>query len=289
MSNDYYAVLGISRKASQKEISQAYRRLARKYHPDLNKGNKEAESIFKQINEAHGVLSDTENRNSYDRFGENWQHADELHDRERQFRGNNSTWGFSNVGGDRNSIEDIINRFNKTKGNNARPRKIEKTINVTLLEAFNGTSRVITIGSAKSLNERKIEVTIPPGVDNGSKIHVQDKHTTNFYLVTKISPMEDYQRVGNDLHTKIDLDLLDAIFGIEVELNIIGERILFTVPPETQNGTSFRLSGKGMPLLKSPDKRGNMYISAHIRIPTELSKQEKELFLKLKSLRESKE
>ena len=289
MSNDYYSVLGISRKASQKEISQAYRRLARKYHPDLNKGNKEAESIFKQINEAHEVLSDTENRNSYDTFGNNWKHADELHNRERPFRGNNFTWGFNNVGGERNSIEDIINRFNKTNGNNAKPRKIEKTVNITLLEAFNGTSRVITIGNSNSLNERKIEVKIPPGVDNGSKIHVKDKHTNNFYLVTKISPMEDYERIGNDLHTKLDLDLLDAIFGIEVELNIIGERILFTVPPETQNGTSFRLSGKGMPLLKSPDKRGNMYISAHIRIPTELSKKEKELFLKLKSLRESKE
>ncbi|MQF99079.1 MAG: J domain-containing protein [SAR202 cluster bacterium] len=289
MNNDYYAVLGISRKASQKEISQAYRRLARKYHPDLNKGNKEAESIFKQINEANEVLSDTENRNNYDTFGENWKNADELHRRERPFQGNNFTWGFSNVGGNRNSIQDIINRFNKTKANNAKPRKIEKTINITLLEAFTGTSRVINIGDAESSNERKIEVKIPPGVDNGSKIHVQDKHTTNFYLVTKISKMEDYKRIGNDLHTKIDLDLLDAIFGIEIELNIIGERILFTVPPETQNGTSFRLSGKGMPLLKSPDKRGNMYLSAHIRIPTALSKEEKELFLKLKSLRESKE
>ena len=289
MNNDYYAVLGVSRKASQKEISQAYRRLARKYHPDLNKGNKEAESIFKQINEAHAVLSDTENRNSYDRFGANWKHSDELHNREKTFRGNNFTWGFNNAGGNLNSIEDIINRFNKPKANKARPKKIEKTINLTLLEAFNGTSRGITIGNSNSLNERKIEVKIPPGVDNGSKIHVKDKHTNNFYLVTKISPMEGYERIGNDLHTKLDLDLLDAIFGIEVELNIIGERILFTVPPETQNGTSFRLSGKGMPLLKSPDKRGNMYISAHIRIPTELSKKEKELFLKLKSLRESKE
>ena len=288
MNLDHYATLGINRKASQKEISQAYRRLARKYHPDLNKDDKQAESIFKKINEAHEVLSNMENRDNYDKFGENWKQADKFNNGTGNFVRNNFTWRVNKINRDEQTMEDIINQFTNPKTNRTK-RKIEKTINITLLEAFNGTSRVITFDAPGSLNERKIEVKIPPGVNDGSQIHVQDKNTSNFYLVTKITPLPNYKRNWNDLYTRIDLDLLDAIFGTEIEINTIGETILFTIPPSTQNGTSFRLTGKGMPLLKQPTKRGNMYISVDIKIPIDISQEEKELFLKLKSLRENKE
>ncbi|MDA0987898.1 MAG: DnaJ domain-containing protein [Chloroflexi bacterium] len=301
MARNYYDILGIKLDASEKEIRQAFRRLARKHHPDVNPGDKAAEAAFKEINEAHEVLSNPENRKKYDRFGENWKHADQFTQSNGGHGGGNFVWTNE---GDPSSrmgsphLDDILGDFmggrgfGRTATTSRRRVRLERAVEVTLEEAFAGTTRVVQMGNGLQGGGRRLEVKIPAGVDNGSRIRVRSEGTSSgedLYLVVSVLPHPRFERRGNDLYTKMNVPLVDAVLGGEVEVSTLTDKVLLKIPPETQNGRSFRLTGKGIPRLDSPQTRGSIFVAAQISIPSNLSEREKELFQELRSLSDNKE
>lgn len=300
MAKSYYDILGIKRDASEKEVRQAYRRLARKYHPDVNPGDKAAEAAFKEINEANEVLSDPETRKKYDRFGENWKNADQFARSNGGQRTGPFAWStegepFSGVGSSR--LDDVLGQFfggqgfGRTATSSRRRVRLEQAVEVTLEEAFAGTTRLIQMVDGLNGGGRRLEVKIPPGVDNGSRIRVQPESAIGdeLYLVVSVRPHARFERRGNDLHTRVNVPLVDAVLGGEVEVSTLTDRVLLKIPPETQNGRSFRLAGKGMPHLNAPQTRGSMYVEVQVSIPSHLSERERELFRELRAIRGSKE
>ena len=298
MARDYYETLGIDRGASDKEIRQAYRRLARQYHPDVNPGDKVAEAKFREINEANEVLSDPEKRKKYDRFGDNGKNADQLaQERQRQSTGP-FVWDFggqSPSGQRQSGFDDIVGDllggrgYGRTATSSRRRVHLEQPVEVTLDEAFVGTTRLIQIMDGLHGGGRRLEVKIPPGVDNGSRIRVRPDGASadeEFYLVVSVRPHERFERRRNDLHTQVSIPLVDVVLGGEIEVNTLKEKVFLKIPPETENGRSFRLSGKGMPSLSAPNNRGNLYVKVQVQVPRNLSEREKELFQELKAIRE---
>ena len=324
--NNYYDILGVSRDASESEIKRAYRRLARKHHPDVNPGDKAAEARFKKINEAYEVLSDKENRKKYDRFGDQWQYADQFDKAEwRQAPG----WDFSRSGGaasfnfgeaDFESLFEDLLRGTRTHtyARRAQPRRgrdIKSPIEVTLEEAHQGTTRTISLQSAEPcpacqgsgriqnvpcsschgagmINKvKRLEVKIPPGVDNGSQVRIPGKGQPGYagdngdlYLVISVKPHRLFKRHGNDLHVDLPVDLTTAMLGGEVQVPTIKGKLALKIPAETQNGRIFRLKGQGMPHLGN-SSRGDMLAKINVKLPDKLSPQEKELFRRLNELR----
>ena len=300
MAKDYYAILGTDLKASDKEVRQAYRRQARQHHPDVNAGDKDAESKFKEINEAYEVLSDPEKRKKYDRFGENWKYADQLSQGGPTGDGP-SIWDFgsgSPFGRGSGDFDDLLgdilgeHHFGRTTTSTRRRVRREHRVEVSLAEAFSGTTRVIQVAEAPRGGSRRLEVAIPSGVDTGSRIRVRSDGVNSedeLYLVISVKADPRFQRRGDDLYTHVDVPLLDAVLGGEVEVPTIKEKVALKIPPETQNGRSFRLSGKGMPRMNSPQTRGSMYVTLQVRIPSHLTERERELFLQLKALQGQRE
>lgn len=281
---DYYQVLGVNRNASAKEIKQAYRRLARKHHPDVNPGDKSAEAKFKEINEAYEVLSNPEKRRKYDQFGAQWQYADQFAKAGRQgqpFR-DFSRGGVTFEFGDLSDVFDSILRDSSFRQARARPKRrprLESPIEVSLEEAYHGTSRVVEIDG------RRLEVKIPPGVDNGSKIRIPGKEAGGeVYLVISVKPHQRFERKDDDLYVDVSLPLADAILGGEAEVPAIKGKLALKIPPETQNGKVFRLAGQGMPHLNKSGK-GDLLAKVHVVLPANLSQREKELFRELRALR----
>jgi curved DNA-binding protein len=298
MAKSYYDILGVKRDASEKEVRQSYRRLARKHHPDVNPGDKAAEAAFKEINEAHEVLSDPEKRQKYDRFGDNWKHADQFAQGHRGRGTGDLTWG---QGGEQffgRGAEDFLGEFlggrgfGRTTTRSRRRTRIEQAVEVTLEEAFNGATRTIQITDGLRGGNHRLEVKIPPGVDNGSRIRVRPEgagSVEEVYLVVSVQTNTQFERRGDNLYTKVDVPLVAAALGGEVEVPTLTDKVILTIPPETQNGRSFRLSGKGMPHLGSPQTRGSIYVTAQLVIPSNLSEREKELFRELRAIRDDKE
>ena len=325
---DYYQILGVSRNATAKEIKQAYRRLARKYHPDVNPGDKGAEARFKEINAAYEVLSDPENRKKYDQFGENWQYADQFAqagwkasygDFARQ--GPFTVFDFSDFGSGAGDIGGIFDRIFGDLGTRAtrRPRRgrdIEHPIEVTLEEAYHGSTRTIETqaesachvcggrgalgnapcytcgGSGRVLYPQRLEVRIPPGVSDGSRIRMAGKGRPgsgggppgDLYLMASLRPHPVFQRRDSDLHVEVDVPLTDAMLGGEVEVPTLKGKVALKIPPETQNGRVFRLAGQGMPRM-GDNRKGDLFAKVRVVLPTELTEREKELFRELKKLR----
>jgi len=301
MAKNYYDTLGIKRDASDKDIRQAFRRLARKYHPDVNPSDKSAEATFKNVNEAHEVLSDPEKRQKYDRFGENWKHADQLTSSSGRPGSGHFTRGAGAdqfFGAGSLNMDDIFGDylggrgFGHTTTTTRRRARVEQPVEVTLEEAFSGTIRVIQIANGLQGGGRRLEVKIPAGVDNGSRIRVRAESADlrdDIYLVVSVQPHPRFERKGNDLYAKVNVPVVDAVLGGEVEVPTLADKVLLKIPPETHSGRSFRLTGKGMPLLDSPQTRGSLYVTSQITIPANPSEREKELFQELRSLREDKE
>ena len=289
--SDYYDILGIPRTANQKEVRQAFRSLARQYHPDVNGGEKTSEERFKQINEAHSVLSDPEKRRKYDRYGDNWAHSEQIEEAEaRASRG--GTFRRSSAGGvDPYSIFDMEGSsifdglFRNFGRETRRPPATEYPAEITLEEAYKGTNRVLALAGG-----RRLEVKIPPGVDNGSRIHVSPDSSSggDFYLVISVKPHARFQRQGRDLYVEVEASLEDAILGGDLTVSSLGGRLALDLPPETQNGRRFRLAGQGMPGLNDPNTRGDLYATVKVKLPTSLSSEEQELFRRLKELRDEK-
>jgi DnaJ-class molecular chaperone len=321
-AKDYYGILGVKKSASEQEIKQAYRRLARKLHPDVNPGDKSAESRFKEVNEAYEVLSDKEKRAKYDKYGEQWQHADEF---ARASAGQGPHWetggtrGFRFEEGDVESIFGDL--FGGRRGGGFRRTwareslDIEQPVEVTLEEAYQGTSRIISLetqepcatckGTGRVRNVacstcrgagfiprlQRIEVQIPPGVSDGSRVRVagkgrQDGRGTagDLYLVTSVKPDPQFERKGDDLYVDVPVPLVVTMLGGEVQVATPKGHLALKVPPETQNEVTFRLTGQGMPRL-GESKRGDLLARVKVVLPSGLTSEEKGLFERLAKLR----
>jgi DnaJ-class molecular chaperone len=321
---DYYAILGVNRNASEREIKQAYRRLARKYHPDVNPGDKSAEEKFKQINEAHEVLSDSEKRRKYDQFGDQWQYADQF--AKAGWQGTPS-WGSSRGkefhfgGDDLGSLFGDLFGFD-TMSRRVRPRRgrdMEHPVEITLEEAYHGAKRTIVLqaeepctackgmgriqnlpcsvcrGAGVVPSVKRLEVKIPPGVKDGSRVRVAGKGEPSYsggtsgdlYLLVSVKPHRLFERKGDDLYVEVAVPLTVAVLGGEVQVPTLkGSQLALKIPPETQNGRTFRLAGQGMPHL-GDSSRGVLFAKVNVVLPTKLSPKEKELFEQLSELQAS--
>lgn len=323
---DYYQILGVKRDASQKEIRQTYRRLARRYHPDVNPGDKSAEARFKEINEAHEVLSDPEKRKKYDRYGDQWQYADQIEEARRRSgtrsfaTGPGGTFDFDlrdlgGLGGDLGSIIEGLFRGGRRGPTRRRAPDMQYAVDVTLEEAFHGTTRTIQLsadepcstcggsgrvagaichvceGSGVTLRARRLEVKIPPGVHTGSKVRVAAGEggagtagapRGDLYLAVSVRPHPQFERRGDDLHTEVQVSLTQAVLGGEVEVPTLDTRIMLKIPTLTQNGKVFRLAGKGMPRLQGNGK-GDLYARVSVKLPEKLSEKERKLFEELRA------
>ncbi len=318
---DYYNTLGVNRDSSEREIKQAYRRLARKYHPDVNPGDKSAEARFKQINEAYEILSDKEKRKKYDQFGDQWQYADQFAQAGyqqspfRDFSQSGST-SFRFEEGLGSLFSDLFGgRFGERRVRPRRERDIEHPVEVTLEEAYHGTKRTIALqaeescsgcqGSGRIRNMpcsvcrgsgvvsriKRLEVKIPPGVKDGSRVRIAGKGEPGYgrangdlYLVISVKPHRLFERRGDNLYVEMAVPLMVAVLGGEVQVPTLKGKLALKIPPETQNGRAFRLAGQGMPHL-GDSSRGDLLAKVNVVLPTNLSPQEKELFKKLSQLR----
>ena len=287
---DYYDILGVSKGSSDKEVRQAFRRLARKFHPDLNPGDEAGEKKFKEINEAYEVLSDAEDRKKYDKYGDKWTFADQIESQTRARSRDPFTWRSRTSRGGPSSdrfggFDDLLGGFGDLSGNRRRSSRtspIEGDVKVTLEEAFAGTNREVTITSGGE--ERKIEVTIPAGVKTGSVVRVNPGKGQQLRLKITVAPHRSFTRVGDDLITEVGVPLEDAVLGGEVEVRTLNSNLRVKVPPESQNGQRIRLSRQGMPKLGADGERGDLLVTVRPRMPSGLSEEQKELFHKLKEL-----
>ena len=293
---DYYQILGVPRDATDKDIRQAFRRMARKFHPDLNRGDKEAEERFKEINEAHEVLSDSEKRRKYDRYGDRWKQADQI---DAQFgRGTGSPFDFSHGRGGVpedfgfdlfGGLDDLLGGLGgrrPRRGATATKRRIDGTLEVTLEQAFAGTKSHVSFPSGSG--ERRIEVTIPPGVDDGSVVHVSPDKDSDLYLTIAVATHKRFRREGNDLYTEVDIPFEEALLGGEAEVTTLKGRVHLKVPPESQNGQRIRLAGQGMPKLGAQDTKGDLYVTVRPAMPKNLTEGQRELIERFKELRVGK-
>ena len=288
MSN-YYDILGVDNDATDKDIRQAYRRLARQYHPDVNKNDAAAEDKFKEINEAYSVLSDAESRKKYDRYGDNWRNADQFNQGGTP-QGNGVRWtyvdgsdGFSGFGG--RGMEDIFGGLFGAGAGRARswrPPPAEYHAEISLEEAFHGTTRTL-----RAQDGRSLQVKVPAGVDNGSRVHIapDGPQGTDYYVVVSIADHSKFRREGRDLYADVDLQVVDAVLGAEIRAPTLTGQVALTVPPNTPNERRFRLSGLGMPSLSGGTGRGDLYVTVKLRLPESLSESEVELFERLRELR----
>jgi molecular chaperone DnaJ len=323
---DYYKILGVTRNTPDKEIKQAYRRLARKYHPDVNPGDKSAEARFKEINEAFEVLSDPEKRRKYDQFGDNWQSAEQFSKAGQgtpwgNTRGSTtSTFEFSDLGDLGSIFENLgfgASGFSARRPARAKP--IEHTIDVTLEEAYQGTTRMLQLqtedtcptcgGTGRTARSRgrscpscsgtgsipkmkRLEVKIPPGVNNGSKIRLAGQGSSgadgsrgDLELIVQMVPHKTIERKGDDLHTEVPVPLVTAVLGGEIELPTLKGKVALKIPAETPNGNVFRLAGKGMPHLGNLSQHGDLFAKVKVVLPTNLTQKEKQLFEQLRTTR----
>ncbi|GIW18285.1 MAG: molecular chaperone DnaJ [Tepidiforma sp.] len=331
MAKDFYEVLGVSRTATEKEIKAAYRKLARKYHPDVNPGDKAAEARFKEINQAFEVLSDPEKRKKYDRWGDQWELADQFEAAGARPGGSpfgrtgGAPFGRENGGGDPfgdfGSIFETLFRRERGgprgAGANRRGQDVETPVEISLEEAFHGTTRTLNLqtpevcrtcggtgeiagalchaceGMGTAMKLRRLEVRIPPGVKTGSRVRIAGEGRPgigsgapgDLYLLVTVLPHARFERKGDDLYEEVDVPVIDAVLGGEVTVPTIDGRVALRIPELTQNGKQFRLSGKGMPVLGQAGKRGDLYVKVRAVLPDRLSAEERKHWEALRELR----
>jgi len=313
---DYYKILGVEKDASAKEIKQSFRRLARQHHPDVNPDDPQAEERFKAINEAYEVLSDPEKRSKYDQLGQDWQRYRQQGGRPGDYDW--SRWGTGQPGqgvhvryGTPEDLEDLFGGgspfsdffsqiFGGMGGGSGgggyqyqprpqRGRDYEQVIQITLQEAYEGTTRVL------QRDGHRLEVQIPPGAKTGTRVRMSGEGAPgaagapagDLYLRIDVLPDPRFERKDEDLHTTVWTDLYTLILGGEVRVPTPSAEVVLTVPAGTQNGRTFRLRNQGMPRLKQPDQRGNLYARIEVELPTHLGPEQRELFEQLRQLEEA--
>ena len=300
---DYYQILGVDRKASQDEIKKAYRKLAMEYHPDRNPDNAEAEEKFKEVNEAYQVLSDVEKRSHYDRFGASYS---QWQDGGAPGNFNWGDWfggaGAPGGGGARGQYQDIGSMFGGAGGGTtgfsdffetlfggmgaagmggmgtgasprSRAQRYEQSVSISLKEAYEGTVRVL------ESNSRRVQVKIPAGAKNGTKVRVRGEAPGGGDLYLKVDVAKDagFERDGNDLRTETNVDVFTALLGGETKVQTMKGVVTLNIPAGTQPDQVFRLSGRGMPNLKSAQTKGDLYVRIKVEIPKKLSDKKKKM------------
>lgn len=289
---DYYKILGIGKKASAAEIKKAYRKLARKHHPDLNPNDKEAEKRFKQINEANEVLSHPENRKKYDSYGKDWKHAEEF---EKARQRDQSQRTYRSSGSSQYSEEDFSDFFGSMFGGRERSQRSVKfrgqdfqaTLHLNLEDVYHTHKRTLTV------NGKSIRLTIPAGVKNGQTIKIKGYGGEginggpkgDLHITFDIENHTKFKRDGSNLYTNVDLDIYTAILGGEVVVDSFEGKVKLKIAPETQNGSQVKLKGKGFPVYKKDGQFGDLIITFQLKTPVNLTSKEKELFKQLAKLR----
>lgn len=320
---DYYQTLGVSKTASDKEIKQAYRKLARKHHPDVNPGDKAAEARFKEINEAYEVLGDPDKRRKYDELGSNWRMYEQAQQQGGGFPGggpfSGGAWNI-NMGGpggyrtmteeemrDLFGNEDPFSDFFRTffgggaprEGGRARQgraprtqkgRDIEHEVELTLEEAYHGATRRISIKQGG--HARSVDVRIPVGVKDGSRVRAAGEGESgsnggaagDLYLRVRVRPHPVFERKGTDLHTNVAVPVTTAVLGGEAQVPTITGSVRLKIPETTQSGQVFRLKGHGMPSVGKPDERGDLYATVDVQLPRALTKEQRQHYEALSKL-----
>ncbi len=313
---DYYKVLGVSKTATQDEIRAAYRKLARKHHPDLNPNDKEANKRFQQINEANEVLSDPDKRKKYDQYGKDWQHAEAFEKAQQEsgargrasggpggfgggdfsgaFGGGSRGFGGSFQGDDSGEFSDffesLFGRGSSRSGGARgafRGQDYQAELQISLEDAATTHQRVLTV------NGKNIRITIPAGVENGQVIKLKGHGAPganggpdgDLYITFSITEDPRWTREGNDLHMKVPVDLYTAMLGGELTVETLTGKVKLKIKAETANGTAMRLKGKGFPVYKKEGQHGDLYVTLEIKLPSNLTEKEKELFRELQKLR----
>ncbi|HWB91368.1 MAG TPA: J domain-containing protein [Puia sp.] len=318
---DYYKVLGVNKNATADEIRAAYRKLARKHHPDLNPDDKDANKRFQQINEANEVLSDPEKRKKYDQYGKDWMHAEAFEKAQQSAGGHGGrpgsqgfgggagfgTGGFGGAGGegewhfsDGGEFSDFFESLfggsaggrgqgGRSQGRQARFRgqDYQAQLEISLADAATTHQRILTV------NGKNIRITIPAGVENGQVIKLKGHGAPganggpdgDLYITFSIADDPRWTRDGNDLHMKAPLDLYTAILGGELTVDTLTGKVKLRIKPETPNSHMVRLKGKGFPIYKQEGQFGDLYVTLDIKLPTNLTEKEKELFRQLAAIK----
>ena len=296
---DYYKILGLEKSASADDIKKAYRKLARKYHPDMNPNDKEAEKKFKEINEANEVLSNAENRAKYDKYGENWKHGEEYERAQQQQRQQYSGSGFSgrDFGGGGEDFSDFFQSmfggagggFGRSSRGSASGKFKGQDVSAELTLSLRDAAK--THQQTFDINGKKVRITIPAGVYDGQQIKLKGHGNPganggpngDLYITFNISEDKDFKREGDNLRSSVEIDLYTAVLGGDVTIHTLDGSVNLKVKPETQNGTTVRLKGKGFPVYKKDGQFGDLYVTYTVKIPTNLTEKQKELFQQLKN------
>ena len=294
---DYYKILGIERSATQDDVKKAYKKLARKYHPDLNPNDPDAHRKFQEINEAHEVLGDPEKRKKYDQYGENWKHADEFEAQRQQYRSYQdgqegyTYWTESSDGsGFSDFFEQLFGGMGGKKSQRSRyvfrGEDYTTELQVSLADAAKTHKQII------SVNGKNLRITIPAGIANGQTIKlkgqggpgVNNGPAGDLYITFVIPEDARFKRAGDDLYVTVPLDLYKAILGGEQIVDTLDGKVKLQIKPGTQNNTKVRLKGKGFPVYKEEGKFGDLIVTYSIDIPTNLTDKQKELFREIQSI-----
>lgn len=290
---DYYKILGVVKTATERDIKKAYRKLARKYHPDLNPDNKEAEKKFKDINEANEVLSNVENRKKYDKYGKEWKHGEEFKKAQQQQQYQRQHQNYSKGGYSEQDFSDYFeSMFGGAKYSSKQQRRFKgqdfnAELHLNLKDIYKTHKQVLTI------NRKDIRLTIPAGIENGQVIKIKGKGgkglnegpNGDLYIKFSINNHTQFKRDGNNLYTSVDLDLYVALLGGQITIETFSGKVKLKVAPETPNETKVKLKGKGFPVYKKENQFGDLIVTYNIKIPTKLSDKEKALFEELQKLR----
>jgi curved DNA-binding protein len=295
---DYYKILEIQKTSTEADIKAAYRKLARKYHPDLNPNDENAKKKFQQINEANEVLSDPEKRKKYDKYGKDWKHADEFekaNQQQSQSRGNaGGQKSYGSSGGDFSG--DFSEFFESMYGSGAggrskqtkfRGQDLNAELHLNLIDVYKTQQQTLTV------NGKNIRLTIPAGVENGQVIKIAGHGTPganggpngDLYITFTIANHPKFKREGSNLYATVDLDLYTAMLGGDLQVDTLDGKVKLKVAPETQSNTKVKLKGKGFPVYKKEGEFGDLFITYNVKLPTNLTEKEKELFTELSKLR----
>ena len=287
---DYYKILEINKTATEADIKKAYRKLARKLHPDLNPNDKDAHKKFQAINEANEVLSDPEKRKKFDLHGKDWQHGEQFEQQQHQQQRPPNQGGQQFSGNDErdfsNFFESMFGGAERSRQTKYRGQDYNSELSLSLIDAMETHQQTLTV------NGKNIRITIPAGIENGQVIKLKGYGAAganggpagDLYITFIISANPDFKRLGNDLHTKATIDLYTALLGGETTIKTLKGKVKLKVNPETQYGAKIRLKGKGFPVYKREGETGDLYITYEIKLPVGLTDQQKTLFTELSKL-----